>query len=207
MLYEELHHYKNDTIRVLNNRTCLDRQVLFGKNYNELIILDDDIPNVKHIFKYLRPSYILEKNFEQFGKKTNKSKFVWSFFQLWISHRCVATPSNFWLQRTLENFLRESQTFPRYVTSSPNWELSNGTKIITCGLLEKNRHAYFKKRHPHWPFVSYFSISVFKFNYQLQSSNSIFDFNFQILSSTSIFALLSPYCHFKFMKLVEKVQN
>ena len=26
--------------------------IAFGKNYNELIILDDDIPNVKHIFKY-----------------------------------------------------------------------------------------------------------------------------------------------------------
>ena len=81
--------------------------------------------------------------------------FATLIFASWL--HCVATPSNFWLQRTLENFLRKSQTFPRYVTSSPNLGLSNGTKIITCGSLEKNRHAYFKKRYPHLPFVSYFS--------------------------------------------------
>ena len=51
------------------------------------------------------------------------------------------------------------------------------------------------------------STSIFKFYLQLQSSNSIFNFNLQILSSTSIFALLAPDCHFKLMKLVEKIQH
>ena len=97
-------------------------------------------------------------NFEQLKTKKNQIFvviFATLIFASWL--HCVATSSNFWLQRTLENFLRESQTFPRYVTSSPNLGLSNGTKIITCGSLEKNRHAYFKKRYPHLPFVSYFS--------------------------------------------------
>ena len=78
---------------------------------------------------------------------------------------------------------------------------------------------FYLRTAPGSPTVSSSSISVFKFYYQLQSSNSfkfylqlqssnsIFDFSLQILSSTSIFALLSPDCHFKFIKLVEKVHH
>ena len=58
----------------------------------------------------------------------------------------------------LDKFLYGLEGCSRYVTSSPHSGLSHGTKIITLESLERNRHAYFKKRHPHWPFVSYFSI-------------------------------------------------
>ena len=117
------------------------------------------LKNHKTYFQISRTLIYTRKKFWAIWKKKKIQIFVVIFatliFASWL--HCVATPSNFWLQRTLENFLRESQTFPRYVTSSPNLGLSNGTKIITCGSLEKNRHAYFKKRYPHLPFVSYFS--------------------------------------------------
>ena len=57
----------------------------------------------------------------------------------------------------LGNFLYELESCSRYVTHRPNSGLSNGTKIITLGSLEKIGHAYFKKRHPQTPFASYFS--------------------------------------------------
>ena len=128
---------------------------------------------------------MLEKHFEQLKKTTFVIIFATLIFASWL--HCVATSSNFWLQRTLENFLRESQTFPRYVTSSPNWELSNGTKIITCGSLEKNRHAYFEKRYPHLPFVSYFSLSKFEKNISDFSHKNSTIFHKWLFSLDSIF--------------------
>ena len=65
---------------------------------------------------------------------------------------------NFWLQMPLGKFLYELESCSRYVTYRPNSGLSNGTKIITLGSLEKIGHAYFKNRHPQTPFASYFSI-------------------------------------------------
>ena len=69
----------------------------------------------------------------------------------------------------LGNFLYELESCSRYVTHRPNSGLSNGTKIITLGSLEKIGHAYFKKRHPQTPFASYFStVAVFAQKLQLQ---------------------------------------
>ena len=67
----------------------------------------------------------------------------------------------FWLWFHLENFLYELESCLRYVKYRPNSGLSNGTKIITLGLLEKFGHPYFKKRHPQTPFASYFSMFFF----------------------------------------------
>ena len=97
--------------------------------------------------------------------------------------------------------------FYYYVWTKPLLEkgvTSNG-KFSTWAPLPTLK--FYLRTAPGSPTVSSSSISVFKFYLRLQSSNSIFDFSLQILSSTSIFALLSPDCHFKFMKLVEKVQN
>ena len=64
---------------------------------------------------------------------------------------------NFWLQMLPKNFLWGLETCLKYVTTSPDLGLSNGTKIVAFGALEKIRHAKLKKRRPHLAFESYFS--------------------------------------------------
>ena len=56
-----------------------------------------------------------------------------------------------------KNFLWGLETCLKYVTTSPDLGLSNGTKIVAFGALEKIRHPYLKKRRPHLAFESYFS--------------------------------------------------
>ena len=58
-----------------------------------------------------------------------------------------------------KNFLWGLETCLKYVTTSPDLGLSNGTKIVAFGALEKIRHPYLKKRRPHLAFESYFSNS------------------------------------------------
>ena len=102
---------------------------------------------------------------------------------------------------SLRNFLYELESCSRYVTHCPNSGLSNSTKIITLGSLEKIGHAYFKKRHPQTPFASYFS----KFILQIAASkqeNCVFpNSNLQILSSKSnLRSSFTNLFNFKFSK-------
>ena len=64
----------------------------------------------------------------------------------------------FWLQMLPKNFLWGLETCLKYVTTSPDLRLSNGTKIVAFEALEKIRYQYFQKRRPHLAFESYFSI-------------------------------------------------
>ena len=75
-----------------------------------------------------------------------------------------------------KNFLWGLETCLKYVTTSPDLGLSNGTKIVAFGALEKIRHPYLKKRRPHLAFESYFSIlSILR-----PSSHSEIDFQEKI---------------------------
>ena len=62
------------------------------------------------------------------------------------------------LQWPLENFLWGLEQCSDYVTSSSDIRLSNGTKIMAVARLENIGHTFLKKRPPHLPFESYFSI-------------------------------------------------
>ena len=50
MLYGELHHYKNDKHLLCNSNMSYSNVIEI--NFNELVGLDHDVPNVKHIIKY-----------------------------------------------------------------------------------------------------------------------------------------------------------
>ena len=101
---------------------------------------------------------------------------IWMFFSKWwfrtifqifeyfpdfplkrVRHTQFTFGWDFWLQMLPKNFLWGLETCLKYVTTSPDLGLSNGTKIVAFGALEKIRHPYLKKRRPHLAFESYFS--------------------------------------------------
>ena len=114
---------------------------------------------------------------------------IWMFFSKWwfrtifqifeyfpdfplkrVRHTQFTFGWDFWLQMLPKNFLWGLETCLKYVTTSPDLGLSNGTKIVAFGALEKIRHPYLKKRRPHLAFESYFS--KLKFSKTLQKSEN-----------------------------------
>ena len=117
---------------------------------------------------------------------------------------CYVFCRSFWLCEPLENFLDKLSACSGYVSCSPNSGLSNGTKIITRGSLEKNRYAYFKKRSPHrtWIFSSKMSKSkMFRVPFSehalldsffCNTFSLLFFFSYHIVLTPWLIATLSP---------------
>ena len=117
---------------------------------------------------------------------------IWMFFSKWwfrtifqifeyfpdfplkrVRHTQFTFGWDFWLQMLPKNFLWGLETCLKYVTTSPDLGLSNGTKIVAFGALEKIRHPYLKKRRPHLAFESYFSKCVLEAKTSLKHLNIV----------------------------------
>ena len=75
-----------------------------------------------------------------------------------VVHTPTLSHSTTRLQWPLEHFLWGLEHCSDHVTSSLDFRISNGSKIMAVARLEKIGHAFLKKRPPHLPFESYFSI-------------------------------------------------